>query len=183
MISKHTLLRLAEQHERTAKVLRKLVEMQSRSDELCNHLHSIPLDTPVNDLNLSVRAMKTLQRAEISVLSELLEKSPADLLAVKNCGFTTVREIEAVLQKHGLSLAAEDMPAAPHRRRHQPHNHAAGFGPSSPSIHGSLSRGLSLGAMVRSTYTSRIVGSRHPMIFTLSPPNNSIIVATDFLKM
>lgn len=62
------------------------------------------MEQPISDLNLSVRARKCMSRLNISVIGELLSRSPDDLLGTKNFGVTSLNEIRAKLADVGLSL-------------------------------------------------------------------------------
>jgi DNA-directed RNA polymerase subunit alpha len=62
------------------------------------------LSRPVSDLNLSVRARKCMSRLGISVLSELVQRTPDELLATKNFGVTSLNEIRQQLAELGLKL-------------------------------------------------------------------------------
>lgn len=62
------------------------------------------MEQPISDLNLSVRARKCMSRLNITVIGELLSKSPDDLLSSKNFGVTSLNEIRAKLADIGLSL-------------------------------------------------------------------------------
>jgi DNA-directed RNA polymerase subunit alpha len=58
----------------------------------------------VSDLNLSVRARKCMARLGISSLSELVQRTPDELLATKNFGVTSLNEIRQQLGEFGLKL-------------------------------------------------------------------------------
>ena len=58
----------------------------------------------VSDLNLSVRARKCMARLGITVLSELVQRTPDELLATKNFGVTSLNEIRQQLGEIGLKL-------------------------------------------------------------------------------
>ena len=62
------------------------------------------MDQPISDLNLSVRARKCMSRLNITVIGELLAKSPDELLSSKNFGVTSLNEIRSKLADIGLSL-------------------------------------------------------------------------------
>jgi len=62
------------------------------------------LSRPVSDLNLSVRARKCMARLGITVLSELTQRTPDELLATKNFGVTSLNEIRQQLAELGLKL-------------------------------------------------------------------------------
>jgi len=58
----------------------------------------------IEDLELSVRAFNCLKRANITSIQELLQKSEADLLAIKNFGKKSSDEVIERLQDVGLFL-------------------------------------------------------------------------------
>ena len=62
----------------------------------------------VDDLQLSVRSRKCLQRLNIRTISELLHKTEAELLGCKNFGVTSLNEIKRTLDNLGLSLRSLD---------------------------------------------------------------------------
>ena len=59
---------------------------------------------PVAELELSVRSRKCLQRLGIATLGELMQRSEAELLAIKNFGQTSLTEIKRQLATFGLTL-------------------------------------------------------------------------------
>ena len=61
-------------------------------------------ETTVEDLELSERPSNCLRRAQINTLSELLERTPEDLLAITNFGDKSLDEVVAKLDEMGLSL-------------------------------------------------------------------------------
>lgn len=62
------------------------------------------LSKPVDDLQLSVRARKCLQKLNIRTIGELVHKTEAELLGVKNFGVTSLNEIKKAISNLGLSL-------------------------------------------------------------------------------
>jgi DNA-directed RNA polymerase subunit alpha len=62
----------------------------------------------VDDLQLSVRSRKCLQKLKIRTLGELVQKTEAELLGVKNFGVTSLNEIKKILSGFGLSLRTLD---------------------------------------------------------------------------
>lgn len=62
------------------------------------------LARPVSDLNLSVRARKCMARLGITSLSELVQRTPDELLATKNFGVTSLNEIRQQLGELNLKL-------------------------------------------------------------------------------
>ncbi len=65
---------------------------------------SVHTKRPVTELELSVRSRKCLQRLGIATLGELIQRSEAELLGIKNFGQTSLTEIKRQLAIFGLSL-------------------------------------------------------------------------------
>ncbi len=59
---------------------------------------------PVDDLQLSVRARKCVQKLNLRSIGELTHKTEAELLGCKNFGVTSLNEIKKALTNLGLSL-------------------------------------------------------------------------------
>jgi len=66
------------------------------------------LNRPLDDIRLSVRARKCLRKLNIHTLSDLIQRTDAELLGVKNFGITSLNEIKKAIGKLGLSLRALD---------------------------------------------------------------------------
>lgn len=62
---------------------------------------------PLNDMNWTIRAMKALERGNITTIEELTERTARGLLTLKGLGPTTLREIKERLKIRGLSLKKE----------------------------------------------------------------------------
>ena len=77
--------------------------------------HSVVLDTPIADFELSVRSRNCLRKMSIFTLGDLLRVAEAELLAYKNFGETSLNEIKAMLTQKGLHLGqlAEPPPGGP----------------------------------------------------------------------
>lgn len=65
---------------------------------------NVAANITIEDLELSVRAFNCLKRANINSISELLQKSEADLLAIKNFGKKSSDEVIERLKAFGLNL-------------------------------------------------------------------------------
>jgi DNA-directed RNA polymerase subunit alpha len=65
------------------------------------------LDQPIEDLDLSERPRNCLKRAQINTIGELVERTPAELLAITNFGQKSLDEVIQRLDERGLSLAGE----------------------------------------------------------------------------
>ena len=64
------------------------------------------LETPISDFELSVRSRNCLKKMNINTLGDLLRTTESDLLAFKNFGETSLREIKVILNAKGLALGA-----------------------------------------------------------------------------
>ncbi len=62
------------------------------------------LETPISDFELSVRSRNCLKKMNIETIGDLLSTSEAQLLAYKNFGETSLREIKVILDSKGLRL-------------------------------------------------------------------------------
>lgn len=65
------------------------------------------LKTPLEDLDLSVRAFNCLKAAKINSLSELVQYEQEDLMKFRNFGQKSLTEIDAVLHDRGLSFGMD----------------------------------------------------------------------------
>ncbi len=65
------------------------------------------LKTPLEDLDLSVRAFNCLKAAKINSLSELVQYEQEDLMKFRNFGQKSLSEIESVLHDRGLSFGMD----------------------------------------------------------------------------
>jgi len=72
-------------------------------DEHVLHMRKL-LKTPLEDMDLSVRAFNCLKAAKINSLEELVQFNTNDLLKFRNFGKKSLVEIEALLHEKGLSL-------------------------------------------------------------------------------
>lgn len=66
------------------------------------------LSKPIDDLQLSVRARKCLQKLNMRTIGELVRMTDAELLGCKNFGVTSLNEINKALATLGLSLRKID---------------------------------------------------------------------------
>lgn len=67
------------------------------------------LNTPIAELELSVRAGNCLESVEIETIGQLVVMTEADLLKVRSFGKTSLREIKRKLADMGLSLGMTDI--------------------------------------------------------------------------
>lgn len=62
------------------------------------------LEMSIDELELSVRSFNCLKRAGINTVAELCDKSPDDMMKVRNLGRKSMEEVEQKLSELGLSL-------------------------------------------------------------------------------
>lgn len=82
---------------------KKVVNNVVRREDLPDEKRSM-FDSPVADLNLSVRSRKCISRLGLNSIGELLNKTPDELLSIRNFGVTSLNEIRQRLTEMGLSL-------------------------------------------------------------------------------
>jgi len=63
------------------------------------------LDTPIGEIELSVRAANCIAAANIKTISDLVQKTEAEMLKYRNFGKKSLNEIKSILERMGLSLA------------------------------------------------------------------------------
>lgn len=66
------------------------------------------LEMAVEELDLSVRSFNCLKRANINTVEELIQKTEADMMKVRNLGKKSLEEITGKLDELGLSLREEE---------------------------------------------------------------------------
>jgi DNA-directed RNA polymerase subunit alpha len=62
-------------------------------------------DTPIDQVDLSVRVRRALETLKVQTLGQLAQKTEAELLACKNFGQTSLNEVRQRLAGYGLQLA------------------------------------------------------------------------------
>ncbi len=66
------------------------------------------LETPIEDLDFSVRAYNCLKRANINTLQDLINKSNADVMKIRNLGKKSLKEVLDKIKELELTLKDED---------------------------------------------------------------------------
>ncbi|MCH5273050.1 MAG: DNA-directed RNA polymerase subunit alpha [Lachnospiraceae bacterium] len=84
-----------------AKTVEVLVEKESNDK-------SKALEMSIEELELSVRSFNCLKRANINTVEELINKTPEDMMKVRNLGRKSLEEVLAKLKELGLSLNQGD---------------------------------------------------------------------------
>ena len=62
------------------------------------------LDTPIEELDLSVRSYNCLKRQGVNTIGQLTECTEDDLLNIRNFGAKSIEEVKDKLQQMGLGL-------------------------------------------------------------------------------
>ena len=66
------------------------------------------LEMNIDELELSVRSYNCLKRAGINTVEELINKTPEDMMKVRNLGRKSLDEVLAKLRELGLKLNESD---------------------------------------------------------------------------
>ncbi|MBN1787533.1 MAG: tetratricopeptide repeat protein [Sedimentisphaerales bacterium] len=99
--SKGLRLGMAIEGKPTPSILPEILESETDIDpELLNK--------PLADFEMSVRARKCLEHLNIRTIGDIIGKTEAELLGVKNFGATSLIEINQILEPLGLSLRRLD---------------------------------------------------------------------------
>ncbi len=65
------------------------------------------LETPIGEIELSVRAANCISAANIKTVGDLVQKTEADMLKYRNFGKKSLNEIKSILEGMGLSLGMD----------------------------------------------------------------------------
>ena len=93
-------LRLGQSVEQHQQAVKQQVFEQIAGDSGNNEM----LSRPIADLNLSVRARKALALLNVQYIGDIVLKTEAELMGVKNFGMTSLLEIKEKLVEMGLGL-------------------------------------------------------------------------------
>ena len=66
------------------------------------------LETPIDDLDFSVRAYNCLKRAGVNTLGDLTEKTELDMMKIRNLGKKSLKEVIDKIKEMGLKFRDED---------------------------------------------------------------------------
>jgi len=66
------------------------------------------LETPIEDLDFSVRTFNCLKRANIKTLRDLVDKKQSDFMKIRNLGKKSLKEVLDKIKDMGLTLKDED---------------------------------------------------------------------------
>lgn len=111
-------VQLAEIQEQNTKYnkLSREYELLSKAFELCTAKIAEPgvvvpmaelamtMQTPIHELDLSVRAYNSLRRAGKDTLRDIVEMTEADIYQIRNMGRKSAEEVMRKVESYGLSL-------------------------------------------------------------------------------
>ena len=66
------------------------------------------LETPIDDLDFSVRAYNCLKRAGVNTLGDLTEKTELEMMKIRNLGKKSLKEVIDKIKDMGLKFKEED---------------------------------------------------------------------------
>ncbi|MCA8987274.1 MAG: tetratricopeptide repeat protein [Planctomycetaceae bacterium] len=102
------------------------------------------LQIPITDFELSARSRNCLERAGIEKLEDLTKMTEEQLLAGKNFGETSLKEIKEILEMHGLKLGQNL-----HRKQPEPLYRPEELSPEERALHESTVSDLDLSVRAR----------------------------------
>ncbi len=85
------------------KVADEVIEEAAEQEEVDEEL-AVKLNTPISELELSVRANNCLESVKMETVGQLVKMAEADLLKIRSFGKTSLREVKRKLADMGLSL-------------------------------------------------------------------------------
>ncbi len=83
-------------------------EDDKEEEEMRKKILKKVLETPVDQLELTVRSSNCLEGTNIKTIGELIKKSEDDMLKMKNFGKKSLAEVKAKLEEYGLRLGMKD---------------------------------------------------------------------------
>jgi DNA-directed RNA polymerase subunit alpha len=84
------------------------IGIEDELDDENDHIRKI-LNTPVDELELSVRSSNCLKNANIKTIGELTRKTEDDIARTRNFGKKSLQEIKEKLKEWNLSLGITDL--------------------------------------------------------------------------
>ena len=85
----------------SAKVAEVMVEKEDGESEKI-------LEMSIDELELSVRSYNCLKRAGINTVQELINKTPEDMMKVRNLGRKSLEEVQAKIKELGLEFSSSE---------------------------------------------------------------------------
>ena len=85
----------------SAKIAEVMVEKEDGESEKI-------LEMSIDELELSVRSYNCLKRAGINTVQELINKTPEDMMKVRNLGRKSLEEVQAKIKELGLEFSSSE---------------------------------------------------------------------------
>ena len=85
----------------SAKIAEVMVEKEDGESEKI-------LEMSIDELELSVRSYNCLKRAGINTVQELINKTPEDMMKVRNLGRKSLEEVQAKIKELGLEFSTSE---------------------------------------------------------------------------
>jgi DNA-directed RNA polymerase subunit alpha len=86
----------------------RVIQLGAQDEQAQPAVQDERFNMPIEELDLSVRTLNALRRADITTLGELLNKEERDLLSLRNFGQKSNQEIIDKLESMGLSLVRKE---------------------------------------------------------------------------
>lgn len=103
LLSKHLEI-FAQEPEIYEEEFEKEIDKSKRKEMVADD----PLDRPIDELDISTRAINCLKNNNVETLKDLMNYSEKDLEKIKNFGKKSLTELLNALKKMGLSLVKDD---------------------------------------------------------------------------
>ena len=85
----------------SAKIAEVMVEKEDSESEKI-------LEMSIDELELSVRSYNCLKRAGINTVQELINKTPEDMMKVRNLGRKSLEEVQGKIKELGLEFSSSE---------------------------------------------------------------------------
>lgn len=106
----HAYSQLQEDYDLLAKAFETLTAKKAEPGVIISMVTMADiLNTPLENLDLSVRSYNCLKRRGINTIRDITEMSESELIKVRNLGRKSVAEVKAKLTEYGVELRKEEV--------------------------------------------------------------------------
>ena len=104
---------IADDEVKVIQLIEYLVDWSSFGMEIIGRVHDgeKALEMSIDELELSVRSYNCLKRAGINTVEELCNKTPEEMMKVRNLGRKSLEEVLEKLKELGLKLNSSEDPS------------------------------------------------------------------------
>ena len=99
---------IKELNEAIGRALNEISDATGIMDEKKVDQITKTLETPIEEIEFSVRAYNCLKRAGVHTLQDLVNKSDAEVMKIRNLGKKSLKEVLDKVRDMGLLLRDED---------------------------------------------------------------------------